>query len=87
MTPRELSISMSAQIERQYDELEREALIAIMREGAHRSKRPKVSDLFKRPLDEHTAKKETESLKEKADHASAWLAQFEQFSGKEGTNG
>lgn len=74
---------MSAQIERQYDEYEREAIIAIMHENAHRSKRPKSSDLFKRPVDDYTAKKKTESLKEKAEHASNWLAQFEQFRGKE----
>lgn len=72
---------MRAQIERQYDELEIEALIAIMHEGAHRAKKPKASDLFKRPVGEQEAEKEVESLKEKADQASEWLAQFKQFNG------
>lgn len=87
MTPRELSILMSAHVERQYDEIEREALYAIMHEGAHRSKRPKASDLFKRPVDEYTAEKRTESMKEQAEQASKYLAQFEQFSRKEDEHG
>lgn len=87
MTPRELSITMSAHVERQYDDIEREALIAIMNESAHRSKRPKASDLFKRPVDEYKAKEKAELLKEKADQASEWLTQFEQFGGKEDENG
>lgn len=80
---------MSAQIERQYDELEREAFIAIMHEAAHRAKRPKVTDLFKRPVDGFEAEQKVESLKEKAENASEWLAQFEQFNfgRKEETNG
>lgn len=87
MTPRELSIMMSAHVERQYDEIEREALFAIMHESAHRSKRPKAGDLFKRPVDEYTAEKRTESMKEQAEQASKYLAQFEQFSGKEDDHG
>lgn len=85
---------MSAQVERQYDELEREAFTAIMHEAAHRAKRPKVTDLFSRPVDEYEAEKKVESFKEKADNASEWLAQFEQFNrievendGKEDKNG
>lgn len=86
MTPRELSILMSAHIESQYDEIEREALYAILHESAHRAKRPKASDLFKRPVDVNTAEKRTESLKEQAEQASKYLAQFEQFNGKEDAN-
>lgn len=81
---------MSAQVERQYDELERAAFVAFMHEVAHRTKKPKVSDLFKRPVDGHTAEKKVESLKEKADNASEYLAQFTQFqriSGEEEKDG
>jgi len=77
---------MQAQVERQYDEYERMAIEAIMRENAHRSKRTKVSDLFKRPIREDEAKDKMETLKEQAGHATEWLSQFEQFSkiGKKG---
>lgn len=84
---------MRANVERIYDEYERKAVEALMHENAHRSKRPKVSDLFKRPVDEETAKNRTQDLKEKAEQASAWLSQFEQFNsevttvGKEDANG
>ena len=80
---------MSANVERIYDEYERKAVEALMRENAHRSKRPKASDLFKRPVDDETAKEKTEDLLEKAEQASAWLSQFEQFNsvGKEEANG
>lgn len=70
---------MSAQVERQYDELEREAFIAIMHEAAHRAKKPKATDLFQRPVDGYTAEKKVETLKEKAEKATEWLSQFEQF--------
>ena len=87
MTPREFMITMRAQVERQYDELEIESIIAIIRESAHRAKKAKPSDLFKRPLNEDEAKKQTEELAEKAEHATEWLAQFKQFNRKEGANG
>ena len=80
---------MSANVERIYDEYERKAVEALMRENAHRSKRPKASDLFKRPVDDETAKEKTEDLLEKAEQASQWLSQFEQFNngGKEEADG
>lgn len=80
---------MRANVERIYDEYERKAVEALMRENAHRSKRPKVSDLFKRPLDGETARERTEDLMQKAEQASQWLSQFEQFNngGKEEANG
>jgi len=71
---------MRANVERIYDGYERKAVEALMRENAHRAKRPKAGDLFKRPVDELEAKNKTENLKEKADQATAWLSQFEQFS-------
>jgi len=70
---------MQAQTEREYDEYERMAVEAIMRERAHRAKRAKASDLFKRPIRDEEAKDRTKSLKEQAEHATAWLSQFEQF--------
>lgn len=78
---------MRANVERIYDEYEREAVKAIIRENAHRSKKPQAGDLFKRPLNALEAESRTEELLEKAIHATEWLSQFEQFGGKEDANG
>ena len=86
LTPREFTLLMMAQRERQYDDYERQSHFIIMRENAHRAKRPKASDLYKRPADEKAEAKLQEGA-EKAQHASEWLAQFEQFSGKEVSDG
>src|SRR5699024_12548075 len=52
-TPREFAIEMKAETERIYDEMEREAIIAIMHANANNSKkRIRPSDLFKRPRSE-----------------------------------
>jgi hypothetical protein len=75
LTHREFMLLLKAQRERQYDEFEREAQFAIMYEKAHREKRPKSTDLFKRPAteqDEQTLKQKAEQAK----HAAEWLAQF-----------
>jgi hypothetical protein len=83
LTHREFTILLKAQRERQYDEFEREAMFVMMRESATRAKRPKASDLFKRPkLGEQDERKLEEQAK-KAEHASEWLAQFD-FNRKEG---
>lgn len=91
LTPRELTIMMRAEVERRYDEYEKFAHFAIMREQAHREKRPKASDLFKRPIDDEVAKSKTETMREQMEWAKDYLAQFEQFRGinerKEGANG
>lgn len=79
LTPRELTIMMRAEVERRYDEYEKFAHFAIMREKAHREKRPKASDLFKRPPDEEVAKNKTEDLLSKKEKTMEWLSQFEQF--------
>ncbi|MHC8516770.1 hypothetical protein [Sporosarcina sp. ITBMC105] len=79
LTHREFEILMRAQQERQFDEYERMAFAAVMREGAHRSKRPKVGDLFKRPVDAVAAEKKTADLLEKSRMASEWMAQFSLF--------
>lgn len=86
LTPREFHILMRAQQERQFDDYEREAFVAIMHENAARSKRLKMSDLFKRPVDATLAKKKTQELAEKAKMASDWISQFTLFNnqGKEG---
>ncbi|WP_281202680.1 hypothetical protein [Cytobacillus kochii] len=71
-----------AEQESRYDEYERQASIAIMNEAAHRAKRPKASDLFKRP--EEGVKEETLKKKaEKAEETVEWLSQFD-FSKKGG---
>ena len=87
-TPREFSIMMRANVERIYDEYERVAVGALMHENAHRSKRPKVSDLFKRPGDEIVEAKKSDVMREKADYTLDWISQFEQFDsvGKEDAN-
>ena len=76
MTPREFTLLLKAQQERQYDEYEREAHIAIMHEAAHRATRPKASDLFKRPADGVT-EENLRKQAEKSKHAEEWLSQFE----------
>lgn len=76
-----------AQNERRYDEYERQSHYAIMNVKAQNAKKSiKASDLFKRPADEK-AEAELQVGVEKAKHASEWLSQFEQFSGKEEANG
>lgn len=74
LTPREFSVLLNAQQERRYDELEREAHVSIMRESAHRSKRPKASDIFRRP--KPGEEKRLEKKAEQAKEAAEWLAQF-----------
>lgn len=59
-----------------YDELERAAQNAVMREVAHRSKKPKVSDLFKRPTNAKADKSRLAQLKQKTHEANAWLARL-----------
>lgn len=73
-TPREFSILMSAQVERQYDEYERKAVEAIMREAAHRAKRPKAGDLFKRPSDSVAKRKDLSEVKAETERLNNWLA-------------
>jgi len=87
LTPREFTLLMMAQRERQYDEYERQSHFVIMDRKAQNTKKSiKASDLFKRPADEK-AEAELQEGVEKAKHASEWLAQFEQFSGKEVSDG
>lgn len=71
---------MRAQQERQFDEYERAAFIAMMHENASRIKRPKLSDLFKRPLDVDLAETKTKEMTEKSRHATEWMSQFTIFS-------
>lgn len=81
---------MRANLERVYDEYERKANEAIILANAINStKKVKSTDLFKRPVDDGTARRKTEDLLGKADHASEWLSQFEQFKDfrKEDVNG
>lgn len=75
LTPREFNVLLKAQQERQYDGLEREAYVTIMRESAHRAKRPKASDLFRRPKPGEERKLAHKA--EQAEEAAAWLAQFD----------
>jgi hypothetical protein len=77
LTHREFHILMKAQREQNYDHFEREAEFVIMREKAHRAKRPKASDLYKRPNNGHQDDRELELKVEQAKEAAAWLSQFE----------
>jgi len=71
---------MSANLERVYDEYERKSNEAIMLANAiNSSKRIKAGDLFKRPVDEETAKNKTQDLLNQAEQATEWLSQFQQF--------
>ncbi len=73
-TPREFTIMMQAQIERHYDAYERTAIEAIMRESAHRAKKPKASDLFKRPKDSKVEREQLTDMKEETARLNDWLA-------------
>lgn len=75
-TPREYTIMMAANIERQHDEYERMAVEAIMREKAHREKRPKVGDLYKRPNQSVTDRSKFETMKEDARRKNEWLSRL-----------
>lgn len=65
---------LRAQQERSYDDYERMALDAVWRESAHRSKRIKPDDLFKRPNGEMKTVETVERLKEKTLKTNEWLA-------------
>lgn len=78
-TPREFAIMMRAELERKFDRYEEYSHFALMREKAHREKRPKASDLFKRPPDEELAKNKAEDLLLRKEKTMEWLSQFEQF--------
>ncbi|MEK4970718.1 hypothetical protein MKX29_24240 [Cytobacillus sp. FSL R7-0696] len=67
---------MKAQREYQYDEYERQASFALMRENAHRTKRPKLSDIYKRPPENHDEAGFTRKVEE-AQHTADWLSQFQ----------
>ena len=82
MTPRELSIMLAAQRERQYDEMELMAIQAMMIRQAYHAKRLKQSDLFRRPVDEETAKSRADEIQERTEKRMEWLSQFEEFRGK-----
>ncbi|MGG3072178.1 phage tail assembly chaperone [Niallia circulans] len=87
LTPKEFRLLLGAQMERKYDEYERQSHFAIMNLKAQNAKKSiKATDLFKRPADEKAEAELQEGI-EKAKHASEWLSQFEQFSGKEEANG
>jgi hypothetical protein len=77
LTHREFTLLLNAQRERQYDEFEREAMFAMMHESAHRAKRPKASDLFKRPKNGEKDERKLEAMAKQAEHASEWLAQWQ----------
>lgn len=65
---------MQAQVERHYDEYERMAIEAIMRESAHRAKRPKAGDLFKRPKDSVAERNDLSDMKVETERLNEWLA-------------
>jgi hypothetical protein len=68
---------MRAQTERQYDDYERMAYGAMMIENASRIKKPKTTDLFKRPNGkEREGKLSAKELREQIDKQQALLAQF-----------
>lgn len=72
---------MTAHIERIYDEYERMAVNAIMHEAAHRSKKPRIKDLFKRPSESRRTNKTADDVKERQKAIIAQLERFEEFKG------
>lgn len=78
---------MRAHTESVYDEYERMASHAMMIRAAYHAKKLKPSQLFKRPKDEEVAKNKAEDMRARSEETMKWLAQFEEFRGKEGVNG
>ncbi|MFS0786064.1 phage tail assembly chaperone [Shouchella sp. 1P09AA] len=76
LTPREFVLLMEAELESIHDKMEREAQIALMHEQASRSKRPKVSDLYKRPISASQNEDTVQESVKKAEKAKSWLQQF-----------
>lgn len=74
---------MRAHTEAVYDEYEKLANFAMMNRAAYHAKKLKPSKLFKRPQDASAVK----NKRERTEEAMKWLAQFEEFRGKEGVNG
>jgi len=73
---------MVAQRERQYDELEKMAESAMMNRQAYHAKRLKASHLFKRPVDDETAKKRLDGVEERMKNRMERLSKFKKFQGK-----
>jgi len=65
---------MRAENERRYDDYERMAVQALMIEKAHREKRPKLTDLFKRPNEQTRDKKTIDERRKEVDEINAWLS-------------
>lgn len=65
---------MRAENERRYDDYERMAVQALMIEKAHREKRPKLTDLFKRPNEQIRDKKTIDERRKEVDEINAWLS-------------
>ena len=74
LTPREFQIMIRAHQERIYDDNERMAMQAVWREIAHRSKRIKPSDIYKRPTNAKADKAKVQDLREQTRLDNAWLA-------------
>ncbi len=87
LTPREFAIEMRAHTESVYDEYERMSTEAMMMRAAYHAKKLKQSQLFKRPTNADVAKDKSEDMRERSEEVMKWLAQFEEFQGKEGVNG
>ena len=82
-TPREFTIIMQAQVERVFDELEREAQLSIMRANAtNASKRIRSTDLFKRPSAGLTDGRTADDIRERQKSVIERLERYEQFNGK-----
>lgn len=75
LTPRDYETLLKGEQERQFDEYERASQIAIMHEAARRAKRPKASDLFKRP-DAGITEQSVKEKFEQSQHADEWLSQW-----------
>jgi hypothetical protein len=65
---------LQAENERRYDDYERMAVQALMIEKAHREKRPKLTDLFKRPDKQNSDKKTIDERRKEVDEINAWLS-------------
>lgn len=69
LTPREFTLLLNAQRERTYDELESEAVIAVMHRVATNKERLKMSDVYERPGDSYVQDLRGQAFEKKVDEA------------------
>lgn len=78
---------MAAQVEKRYDDYEQMASMALMVRQAYHAKNLKHSQLFKRPVDDETAKSKLNNAENRMQERMERLSKYEEFAGKLGDIG